>query len=118
MKRGDIVYVKKGQTDIVGWGVVSSNHQYKNDKNIIQLVPSECSTENNSLNFRIVSLYGVILVSVLFNVLIGIFQFPFSTTYPIYTAEQFLDDVFMNEEDYDTLVQLIRRKKNVFNTYH
>ena len=32
MKRGDIVYVKKGQTDIVGWGVVSSNHQYKNDK--------------------------------------------------------------------------------------
>ena len=35
------------------------------------------------------------------------------TTYPIYTAEQFLDDVFMNEEDYDTLVQLIRRKKNV-----
>ena len=33
------------------------------------------------------------------------------TTYPIYTAEQFLDDVFMNEEDYDTLVQLIRRKR-------
>ena len=35
------------------------------------------------------------------------------TTYPIYTAEQFLDDVFMNEEDYDTLMQLMRRKKNV-----
>ena len=33
------------------------------------------------------------------------------TTYPVYTAEQFLDDVFMNEEDYDTLVQLIRRKR-------
>ena len=33
------------------------------------------------------------------------------TTYPIYTAEQFLDDVFMNEEDYDTLVQLMRRKR-------
>ena len=33
------------------------------------------------------------------------------TTYPIYTAEQFLDDVFMNEEDYDTLMQLMRRKR-------
>lgn len=33
------------------------------------------------------------------------------TTYPVYTAEQFLDDVFMNEEDYDTLVQLMRRKR-------
>ena len=33
------------------------------------------------------------------------------TTYPIYTAEQFLDDVFMNEEDYDTLVQLIEEKE-------
>ena len=34
MKHGDIVYVKKGQNDIVGWGVVSSKHQYKNGKNI------------------------------------------------------------------------------------
>ena len=33
------------------------------------------------------------------------------TTYPIYAAEQFLDDVFMNEEDYDTLMQLMRRKE-------
>ena len=37
--------------------------------------------------------------------------FATQTTYPVYTAEQFLDDVFMNEEDYDTLVQLIRRKR-------
>src|SRR5699024_11023607 len=28
MKIGDIVYVKKGQSKLIGWGIVSSRHNY------------------------------------------------------------------------------------------
>lgn len=34
-------------------------------------------------------------------------------TYPEYTAENFLDDVYMFEEDYSRLVGLLRNKKNI-----
>lgn len=34
-------------------------------------------------------------------------------SYPAYTPEDFLADVFMSSEDYATLVQLLRKKKNV-----
>lgn len=34
-------------------------------------------------------------------------------TYPEYTAENFLDDVYMSEEDYSRLVGLLRNKKNI-----
>lgn len=120
MKRGDIVYVKKGQTDIVGWGVVSSNHQYKNDKNIIQLVWKEkgnwkipIKTLNKTLTKITPYSETIRKFNELFSVEHSDGLVATQTTYPVYTAEQFLNDVFMNEEDYDTLVQLIRRKKNV-----
>lgn len=120
MKRGDIVYVKKGQTDIVGWGVVSSNHQYKNDKNIIQLVWKEkgnwkipIKTLNKTLTKITPYSETIRKFNELFSVEHSDGLVTTQTTYPVYTAEQFLDDVFMNEEDYDTLVQLIRRKKNI-----
>lgn len=35
-------------------------------------------------------------------------------TYPEYTAENFLDDVYMSEEDYSRLVGLLRNKKTLF----
>ena len=120
MKRGDIVYVKKGQTDIVGWGVVSSNHQYKNHKNIIQLVWKEKGNwkiPSKTLNKTLTKITPYSETIRKFNELFSVEHsdglVATQTTYPVYTAEQFLDDVFMNEEDYDTLVQLIRRKKNV-----
>lgn len=120
MKRGDIVYVKKGQTDIVGWGVVSSNHQYKNDKNIIHLVWKEkgnwkipIKTLNKTLTKITPYSETIRKFNELFSVEHSDGLVATQTTYPIYTAEQFLDDVFMNEEDYDTLMQLMRRKKNV-----
>lgn len=34
-------------------------------------------------------------------------------TYPEYTAENFLDDVYMSEDDYSRLVGLLRNKKNI-----
>ena len=112
--------MKKGQTDIVGWGVVSSNHQYKNDKNIIQLVWKEkgnwkipIKTLNKTLTKITPYSETIRKFNELFSVEHSDGLVTTQTTYPVYTAEQFLDDVFMNEEDYDTLVQLIRRKKNV-----
>ena len=112
MKRGDIVYVKKGQTDIVGWGVVSSNHQYKNDKNIIQLVWKEkgnwkipIKTLNKTLTKITPYSETIRKFNELFSVEHSDGLVATQTTYPVYTAEQFLDDVFMNEKDYDTLVQ-------------
>lgn len=33
--------------------------------------------------------------------------------YPEYTVENFLDDVYMSEDDYTRLVGLLRNKKNI-----
>ena len=52
MKRGDIVYVKKGQTDIVGWGVVSSNHQYKMIKYHSACLEGERKLEDSNQNIK------------------------------------------------------------------
>ena len=120
MKHGDIVYVKKGQNDIVGWGVVSSKHQYKNGKNIIQLVWKEkgnwkipIKTLNKTLTKITPYSETIRKFNELFSVEHSDGLVATQTTYPVYTAEHFLDEVFMNEGDYDTLVQLIKRKKNV-----
>ena len=120
MKYGDIVYVKKGQTDIVGWGVVSSRHQYKNGKNTIQLVWKEKGNWKipiKTLNKTLTKITPYSETIRKFNELFSVDHsdglVATQTTYPVYTAEHFLNEVFMNEEGYDTLVQLIRRKKNV-----
>ena len=34
-------------------------------------------------------------------------------SYPVYTAEDFLDEVFMSENDYSKLVSILKIKKNI-----
>lgn len=84
--------------------------------------------ENLPMDFMVNTITGAIPVSTLVDFIDNIYvaftddgemvtvetPIPQPETYPTgYGKEQFLSDVFMNSEDYDKLVALIKRKKNV-----
>lgn len=124
LKPGDIIFVKKGMYKIVGRGIVESDYEY---------IPNE---ENDFANIRKVKWTDkgewdhpgqaamktltditrytdyVEQLSALFDDEIEEIE-AVEKTYPKYTEEKFLEEVYMDEDSYYTLVELIREKKNV-----
>jgi len=126
MKPGDIVFVKKGMHQLIGRGIVESDYYFDN------------SEDNNYCNFRKVNWTdkgewehpGQAVMKTLTDItsytdyvqkLCDLFgegiteedsEVP-EVTYPPYTVEKFLEEVYMDKASYDILVGLIRNKKNV-----
>lgn len=131
LKPGDIIFAKKGMHTIVGKGIVTSDYrfdperkQYKHVRDVKwthkgvwphpgqaamktltnitpyidyveelnKLIVNEKIDEDNDIDVPITSIDSII---------------------PPYGPDDFLEEVFMGEQDYETLVSLIRAKKNV-----
>ena len=123
MKPGDVVFAKSGQKTILGRGVVTSGYFY--DEN--------CPDGYNNLrkiNWTHKGEWehpGKAVTKVLTDItayteyveqLCRLFDDESDpgveeTEYPVYTEQDFLADVYMGAEEYATLVELIRTKKNV-----
>lgn len=125
MKAGDIVFVKKGMHQLIGRGIVASDYEYDNDradeyancrkvnwthngewphpgqavmKTLTDITPyTEYVTELNAL-FENDSVDDIEETA---------------KTYPVYTSEEFLDEVFMAEDEYTKLVGILKAKKNI-----
>ena len=123
MKIGDIVYVKKGQSKLIGWGIVSSRHNYNinlefsNSRQIDWKQKGEWITPikpSNKILTKItpysesVRKLNMLFETEKFDTVINS-----DISFPKYNSNQFLKEVFMNEENYHRLVQLIKIKKNV-----
>lgn len=126
MKPGDIIFVKKGMYKLIGRGVVEGeyeNETYTDDdeyshsrrvnwthigewehpgqavmKTLTDITPYTEYVEKLNALFADNSTEDIEEVE---------------TSYPMYDAEKFLEEVYMDKTDYDTLVGLIRVKKNV-----
>lgn len=121
---GDVVYAKKGRHSIVGRGVVTSEYRYDETRSRFKNVRSVKWTDKGEWSYPGVSSMKsltdmtdytetVAKLNALFeNEEDEINEIPV-TEYPPYDEEQFLSDVFMDKAAYDTLVGLIRKKKNV-----
>ena len=124
MKPGDIVFAKRGLHTVIGRGVVESDYyfdpsrdHYKNVRKIHWTHKGEWSHPGQAV---LKTLTDITPYTDYVAELNAMFE---STTeedieeteqeYPSYDAEQFLDEVFMDEESYRTLVALVRTKKNV-----
>jgi 5-methylcytosine-specific restriction protein B len=124
MKPGDIVFAKKGMHLVVGRGVVESDYEfdpsrvhYKNVRKVRWTHKGEWQHPGQAV---MKTLTDITAYTDYVEKLNAFFE---SDTiddveeqeieYPPYDAEKFLDEVFMDEESYETLVALIKTKKNV-----
>lgn len=125
MKIGDIVFVKKGMHQIIGRGVVMSDYEYDNTrddeyKNIRQVHWTHNGVWPHPGQAVMKTLTDITSYTDYVEKLNSLFEDEteedaedVEKTYPPYTKEDFLSEVFMPEEEYDKLSGILRIKKNI-----
>lgn len=125
MKPGDIIFVKKGMHYIIGKRVVTSNYIFdpsRNDeyKNIRQINWTHKGEWEHPGKAVVKTLTDITPYTDYVETLNALFEDEVieeseevEVQYPIYTEDDFLNEVYMNENTYDLLVNLLRNKKNI-----
>lgn len=125
IKVGDVVFVKKGRTQIIGRGTVTSEYEYLESdssyphrRGVNWTHKGEWPHPNGQAVLK--TLTDVTPYTDYVEKLCALFTADTEDdveeqiiTYPTYDETEFLKDVYMDEDEYDTLVNLIRTKKNV-----
>lgn len=124
IKIGDVVFVKKGNNGILGKGIVESDYEYDADRTdeysnvrkvnwtnkgnwtINHQSPQKTLTDITPYSDFVQDIKDLFEEN-------DIAEDEQEITYPEYTVENYLDDVYMSEEDYTRLVGLLRNKKNI-----
>ena len=124
MKPGDIVFAKKGMYLVIGRGVVESGYefdpsrnQYKNVRRVKWTHKGEWDHPGQAVMKTLTDITAytdyVEKLNAMFTSDSIDDEEPPVMEYPSYDAEEFLDEVYMDETSYETLVALVRNKKNV-----
>ena len=127
LKPGDVVFVKKGMYKVIGRGVVTGDYEYRPDledeeyeyghvRNVDWTHNGEWEHPGQAVMKTLTDITSytdyVEKLNALFADDIEDVQ-EIETTYPPYDVDRFLEEVYMDKTDYNTLVGLIRTKKNV-----
>lgn len=125
MKIGDIVFVKKGMHQIIGRGVVMSDYEYDNTrddeyKNIRQVDWTHKGEWPHPGQAVMKTLTDITSYTDYVEKLNALFEDEseedveeVEKSYPVYTKNDFLSEVFMPEEEYVKLAGILRIKKNI-----
>lgn len=126
IKVGDIVFAKKGMHKIIGKGVVTSDYVYDTDrKTYIHTRKVEWQNigewEHPGGQAVMKTLTNITPYNDYVQNLLALFaddvkeETPQETEikYPTYTKDDFLDEVYMDEDNYNTLVELLDTKYNI-----
>ncbi len=126
MQLGDIVYAKRGSHQILARGVVISDYEYDPDysehyPNIRRVEWKQTEIMEQSEKLAQKTLTDITAMTDYVRELEEWFadededgdEETIRPAIPTYSAEQFLKDVFMDKSAYDTLVGLVRKKKNI-----
>ena len=119
---GDIVFAKKGMNEIIGRGIVESGYEYDNSRehytslrkvNWIDKGSWPYGDNKKKLHMKTLTKITDYIETVdEINELIGPIPQP-EPPIPPYTEEDFLEEVYVTEEDYEILVNLLKNKKNL-----
>ena len=125
MQIGDVIIVKKGHKKYLGWGVVTSEYyydaskysEYGSQRKVVWRAKGEWDeTEGTIVNKTLTDITKYPdYVARIFDIL-GINNKTNEEgpdALPTYTKQDFLSEVYMEEKNYDTLVGLLKRKKNI-----
>ena len=135
MKPGDVIFAKRGKHEIIGRGIVESDYYYDDDndsryKNIRRVRWTHKGSWEHPDGSAITKVLTdvtsytdyVAKLNALFDEgdaqqEIDEFDLDYLLSqvrnYPVYTADDFLAEVYMQDEEYDILINLIRTKKNI-----
>ena len=125
IKPGDVVFVKKGMYKLIGRGVVTGDYQYTPDYedeeycNIRTVNWTHNGEWDHPGQAVMKTLTDITSYTDYVEKLNALFTDDIEdveeveTTYPHYDVDKFLEEVYMDMTDYNTLVGLIRAKKNV-----
>lgn len=120
---GDVIFVKKGTQKIIGRGVVESEYffdenaedDYKNKRKVSWTNSGEWDHPGKAVMKTLTEITEYTEYVEKLNELFDIEEEPQEIEEPLieYTKEDFLEQVYMSEQDYETLVSLLKKKKNV-----
>lgn len=125
MKVGDIVFVKKGMYQLVGRGVVTSDYEYDDERTDQYANYRKVNWTHNGEwphpgQAVMKTLTDITAYTEYVEKLNALFENDAeddveeaTKNYPVYTAEDFLDEVFMPEDEYSRLVGILKTKKNI-----
>lgn len=127
MKPGDVVFVKKGRTEILGRGIVESEYEYDEEHegeypNIHHVKWTHKGHWQLNEMFAMKTLTDITNYPELVGKISAFFDDEAGDEpedneplieYPTYTMEDFLDEVYISENAYNTLVGLLRSKMNI-----
>jgi hypothetical protein len=125
VKPGDVVFVKKGLNKIIGRGIVTSEYifdssrsEYRNIHNMNWTHRGDWENEGKNALKTLTDItpyteYCKRIIDIFTDIDDDILTGGFPGNYDSYTQEDFLSDVYMSEEQYITLKNLLRKKKNI-----
>ena len=125
MKVGDVVFAKKGMHKIIGKGVVTSEYIYDPTrdtyKNIRKVNWQNCGEWEHPGQAVMKTLTNISSYTDYVQKLLALFAEETTedepeqkeVQYPPYTKDDFLEEVYMSESTYNTLVELLNSKYNV-----
>lgn len=125
MKAGDIVFAKKGMHRVVGRGVVESGYefdparsQYKNIRKVKWTHKGEWQHPGQAVmktltDITVYTDYVEKLNALFESEIEDDIEEPVEVDLKPYDADMFLEEVYMDKAKYDTLVALVKKKKNV-----
>lgn len=125
MKPGDIIFAKKGMHQIIGRGIVNSAYEYDENrdsyKNIRQVKWTHRGEWQHPGRAVMKTLTDITVYTDYVEKLNALFESeieddveePVEVDLKPYDADMFLEEVYMEKPKYDTLVALVKKKKNV-----
>ncbi len=120
MQVGDIVFIKNTQTEILGRGIVKSNYIYdeerKEYKHTRKVEWTNIETKESDAKWPIKTLTDMTPYTEEVEKLENLYDIETqeqAQTFDKYTKEDFINDVFMDENQYNTLKNLLLNKKNI-----
>ncbi|MCR4752022.1 MAG: AAA family ATPase [Eubacterium sp.] len=124
MKPGDIVFAKKGRGTVIGRGVVISDYEFDDsrddNKNVRKVNWTHKGEWPHPGQAAMKTLTDITSYTDYVEKLNALFESDQvddveaeEVIYPSYSKEKFLDEVYMDEASYNTLVGLVLNKKNV-----
>ena len=122
MQIGDVVFAKKGMGEIIGRGIVEGDYEYDTNKPYHKIRKVKWTHKGNWKSedkLPMKTLTDITNYQEFVDKIKNLFvtednqdETP-EVQYPEYNSDKFLEEVYINEEDYNILVDLVNNKKNI-----
>ena len=121
---GDVVFAKKGKREIIGRGIVESDYEYDekrqsfhNVRRVRWIDRGEWYCDFSELPTK--TLTDITVYTEFTNNIRQLFsedgkeEDEPEIKYPVYTSDDFMKDVYIDDDEYETLINLLKNKKNL-----